>query len=241
MDKLKVWLYWDKEDKKSDFIRLCYDTIYKYCVNFEIVETNDNSIDYYLPNIVFPEFKVIQHRADFIRVNLLKAYGGVWLDSDTIVLRDPSIIYKILENHDIFATAWIEDGKVRIANGILACKKNSMLMNIYNELMNKIIQLKGAANLGWSDIGANILDFLHSEFRDDFALLDQSYSAPLHHKEYDMFFKDVDIDKFYNENMLFVNGYNYFFPDKFKQLSKEQILSGSALISQFFRKALFNE
>lgn len=38
------------------------------------------------------------HQADFVRVNVICDYGGIWLDSDTLVLEDKTE-YEILNGN----------------------------------------------------------------------------------------------------------------------------------------------
>ena len=93
-----VFQYWDSGfDGMPDFIK----TIYKH--NFDICEknnvrlvliTDENITDYITPH---PRFKSLahNHKSDMTRYYVLHKYGGFWLDTDVIIIKDLNILFDI--------------------------------------------------------------------------------------------------------------------------------------------------
>ena len=87
-----IWLYWETPPGKTrpTYIDLCYDTIKKHCSkNFKVHLLDEKSVYTYLPKLRRDINNLrIPQKADYIRLALLKKYGGIWLDSDIIVFSD---------------------------------------------------------------------------------------------------------------------------------------------------------
>ena len=99
-----IWLYWENKPGNTMpvYLDLCIDTIKYHCVkDFRIILLNEKTVYDYLPNLRKDLNKLlIAQKSDYIRIKLLYEYGGVWLDTDTIVMRNLAPIMKKLENYD---------------------------------------------------------------------------------------------------------------------------------------------
>ena len=82
---------------KSCFVQPLKDKNYKV----HLIDSN-NLLDYLdkVPNYFFNLQP--SHQADFIRVNVLYKYGGLWLDSDTIVMNDLSSLFDVIRKQNGF-------------------------------------------------------------------------------------------------------------------------------------------
>ncbi|MCL7988598.1 capsular polysaccharide synthesis protein [Sphingobacterium sp. lm-10] len=88
-----VWQYWGQgiDENLPELVKICFESIDRYCNDYEIIRLDDNSIKGYinLPDYVWndigqPKFKHVFF-SDLLRLALLQAYGGVWIDA-TILL-----------------------------------------------------------------------------------------------------------------------------------------------------------
>jgi|GEM_PF-494146 len=83
-----IWSYWNSPTLPL-FVQRCMATWTRHCPDFSIRILNDGNLAEYLPD--FP--RKTPHlsppkRADWIRMELMARYGGIWLDA-TIVLTRP--------------------------------------------------------------------------------------------------------------------------------------------------------
>ena len=161
-----IWQYWGtgwEYGKLPDIVKLCYKSADKYKGNYEVIRLDNENFKEY---IEFPEFIMEKvnigsmgytHFSDLVRLALLDAFGGVWLDA-SILLTAPLSDYTpddILEkkgyfmfqrsestenkefwkklNSDYFS--WDERSKVRVLNSVIFSEKNNKMIHLLLELM----------------------------------------------------------------------------------------------------------
>ena len=81
-----IWCYWDRDVPKS--VQNNIDNNKKILYDWEYTVITETTLNQYLNPDTFPEQFVTlspQHKADYIRLELLKKYGGVWMDAGIIV------------------------------------------------------------------------------------------------------------------------------------------------------------
>ena len=98
-----LWQYW--EGNMPDYISLCMETVDNHCSkDFNIIRLNKQNIQMYLPEIKQYNDKInkliIPHQVDIYRIMLLYKYGGIYMDADVIVLRNPIEIINKLKEFD---------------------------------------------------------------------------------------------------------------------------------------------
>jgi hypothetical protein len=145
-----IWLYWDNvnDTKTPAFIELCRETVYKNCSKqFNIVLLNKDNIESYLPELKTIKNKmeklIIAHKVDIYRIMLLYKYGGIYLDSDIIIMKDLSDIIKKLEEYDFvgFGCTGVKckNGYGSPSNWALASRPGTTLMkNIFDKQLAKL-------------------------------------------------------------------------------------------------------
>lgn len=112
VDFTKIWFFWwQGEDNMPEVVKLCYQSVLKYCNDSDVVLiTKDNLTNYVsIPEIILAKvgngkFSIAAF-SDYIRLSLLSKYGGVWLDS-TILLTAP--LKKEHDNLDFFSISYGE-------------------------------------------------------------------------------------------------------------------------------------
>lgn len=81
-----IWTYWDTNIPSS--IQNNVDNNRKILSDWDYTFITESTLSQYLDPLTFPdEYKTLssQHKADYIRLELLKQYGGVWMDAGIIV------------------------------------------------------------------------------------------------------------------------------------------------------------
>lgn len=132
-----VFLYWNGIDFK--LIKLLRNIIYFYSYvgkGYNVIFCNrENIINY----IDIPEvFDLLQpmHQADYVRVHLLYKYGGIWLDSDTLLLHNLDSLFDDIENNEgFFIRNHRDDSSVVLINSVFGSKKNTQLFKKWIEYL----------------------------------------------------------------------------------------------------------
>lgn len=150
IDKYKVWVYWQSNNKMPVFLSKCLKTIETntFC---DVVLVNQEYIDKHKFNL--PEFYskfAENNKADYMRIFLLKNFGGFYLDIDTIVHGDLDKFYfQHITFHDT-VFPWENGVKNAVISAILGSQKNSKIFNSSLENINKYMNNKGQVT--WSEL-----------------------------------------------------------------------------------------
>jgi phosphorylcholine metabolism protein LicD len=255
-----LWLYWDNIDGNQTpaYIDLCYDTVVKNCSNsFNIVRLNKNNIKKYLPELneygKYLEKLMIAHKVDLYRIMLLYKYGGLYLDSDMIVLRDPVEIMDKLKKYDYVGFGCTGSkctyGYKKPSNWAMASRPTSVLMgNVLNNLLNKVTQKYKENNyntqyheLGkeviWEEIN-KLVDKQNYEYFHYPNKVDGSRDKYGNWIYNNIIFSDTNIDYDDENNMMFFTTYNSGVSDDIKKMSREELLNLNCNYTKFLKKGL---
>jgi hypothetical protein len=157
--KRNVFLYWTGRDYK--LISILRNLIYLHSTNgrgYNVILITPKNVKKYINNIPKYFYKLCPaHQADFVRVNVICDYGGIWLDSDSIVLDSLDSLFDIIDQNEGFL---IKENNHILSNGIFGSKKNTTFMRKWkNEMIIKLHNTQG--NIGWVDIGSEMLQNMY--------------------------------------------------------------------------------
>ena len=96
------------------------------------------------------------HQADYVRVNVICDYGGIWLDSDTLVMDSLDSLFNILDKQDGFL---IKENNDILCNGIFGSKKSTNLMIKWKQNLKQRLDSKNG-KISWTEIGNTMLQGL---------------------------------------------------------------------------------
>jgi mannosyltransferase OCH1-like enzyme len=123
-----LYLYWVGYEYK--LISILRKLIYLHSMNgigYNVILITDNNIKDYITNLPVYFYNLLPaHQADFVRVNIICDYGGIWLDSDTIVLESLDSLFNLVETKNGF---FIKQNNDLLWNGIFGSKPQTQLMN----------------------------------------------------------------------------------------------------------------
>ena len=165
-NKRTVYIFW--EGKEYKLIQVLRKLMYLHSnnnQNYTIKLLNRSNIENYIDipkDIEFDKLQV-QHQADYIRIAVIYKYGGIWLDSDIIVLNNLNDLFKYLEENDGF---FITEQKILynydkwIYNGIFGSKANTPLLKECLHKMTNILTTK-KQNIAWVEIGNLLLSEIY--------------------------------------------------------------------------------
>ena len=85
----RIFTFWEPKEKLPAYLKLCMQTWKKFLPEYEIVILDYANLNQWLgenffDNILYKKFS-LPKQADAIRCAVLKRYGGIWMDCDTIL------------------------------------------------------------------------------------------------------------------------------------------------------------
>jgi len=131
-----IWMFWDDVTIPID-IQHIIDHNTKVLVNWEIIILNKKTLHDYIDK--FPtQYKsiTVQQQSDWIRLYLLKTYGGLWSDI-SIIYNDVSKINDLWEKSNEYDFTGFYGGKKHhgiyeiIETWFILCKKNSKTITLW--------------------------------------------------------------------------------------------------------------
>ena len=254
-----IWMYWENKgnSKKAAYLELCFQTVEFHCnKDFNIELLNQDTIFNFLPNISprLLESLSIPQKTDYYRYQLLNQYGGIWLDSDTIVFKSLLPIIEKLKTHDFVGFGCHNEiqciqnpnGYGRPANWVMGSRKGGLMIRTLCKFVDHRLKHRNqyesyhfiGRNLIW-----NVIETLEKKRNWTY------YHYPSKCLERDskgykltnqrMLSKE-HIDSKCLDKLLFVPIYNSApgFPDWFLKMNLNELLSSGMLISKYFRLAL---
>jgi len=255
-NKPYLWQYWDNIDdnKTPAYINLCFKTVDKHCSkSFNIVRLNKHTISDYLPELkTLPFYNkidklIIAHKVDLYRIMLLKKYGGLYMDADIVVLRDPIEIIDKLQTYDYVGFGCTGNickyGYGEPSNWLMASRQNGILIsNVLLSLFNKI---EKQDRFEYHDLGKLVI------WKELELLLNNNYKYYHYHNKIDgsrdkngywinseVAFSNTIINYEDENNMMFFVVYNSGIPKNIKELSEDEILKKDSNFTKFIKKAL---
>lgn len=228
----KIYTFW--EGKMPDYLKLCMETW-----KFPYIVLNYNNLSQYTDKI--PE-KVKQLTlpkiADYVRVHVLRDNGGIWLDTDTIMLSDKLPEEYILGNND-----------TRINTiGFLKTEPHTEFFETWASyqdwMLNKLPNLK-TDTTHWGIMGNLFTDpFLKEHKEIKIGKLEQNWPETYmingnlqRPSKYQKFYFGCNFtlnDVKDKTNMLMLH--NSWTPDWYKKLSKEDVLKQKCTLSNILNE-----
>ena len=88
--KMKIHYCWVGGSEKSDKIKMCIDSWKKFCPHAEIIEWNESNYDVRKNPYISQAYDQQKWAfvTDYMRFDILRKYGGVYLDTDVELLKD---------------------------------------------------------------------------------------------------------------------------------------------------------
>lgn len=191
---MNLFTYWEKSSqscgKVPALIKLCRETVVKYCEDdFNIKFLNPRKVKrlIHLPEGTW-QMRNIAMRTDIIRARILKKFGGLWLDSDLIVLDSLKEVKEKLKENEFVGYKKTSHGDNHIPNNFFACKAECESITGYVKTQNKILYNKN--QIGWSELGAKALT---PNVKNAY-LFEEKRIQPIPWQEQEKFYKEGEAD-----------------------------------------------
>lgn len=154
-----IWQYWETVgDDKPAFIDGLH-AIARKNAGAEIVLVTPETLEQFIPDIPSEIFKIdqIAHKADMIRAMLVMRHGGMWLDSDAIVLRRLDWILDLLDTYDFVCFndgGLLEQGRPWVRVNCFASRAGGQVLSDWVRRQHLKFP---RTQYGWEEIGTELL------------------------------------------------------------------------------------
>lgn len=246
-----LWIYW--QGYMPAYIRLCIKSAYQHCSkSFNIKLLNDKSVYKFIPEKQHLHTKLekllIAQKVDYYRIYLLYKYGGLYIDADTLILRDPIEIIEKLKTYDYVGFGCTGQvcnyGYGRPSNGIMASRAKGVLIekilrNIETVLISNIAP-DNYFTLGkyiiWHELEELIKKhrYVYYHYSNDY---DGTRDRDGKWVTAQRLFSNKNIDYAKPNELMFIVLYNSNMSE-YKKLTEEEILLSDSVISYYFKKSL---
>ena len=161
-DKI-IWQYWGQgiDDSTPKIVQMCFESVDKYKGEYkQIILTNETIKDYVdIPEFVYEKLENNQEFtmtffSDLLRVYLLSAYGGIWIDA-TVLLTDnireewlkkdffafqrtkrPKN-YKEWQKLNEFYFCWNKKYKVKLLSSFIIAKRGNIIIDALKDILTE--------------------------------------------------------------------------------------------------------
>lgn len=240
-----IWQYWETKGKKPKFVDDLHDLV-RHNSGLDVVLVTPDTLTNYLPDIEKEIFDIeeIAHKADMIRTRLVARYGGMWLDSDAIVIRDISWIVDLTSRYNF--VGFNDRGQLRqerpwVRVNCFAAPPRSPIMKKWVDEQTKKLS-KGT--FSWEEIGTEIIHPLCLEASEQVKILPFEKISPVRWRHVERFGSHWRTPSDIINDVYIVMLSNKSLEDKFPELrgmSIEEIEKANVYLSHFIRRAWNSE
>ena len=133
-----IWIYWEQGwENPPVLVQQCLVSWQKYNSKWTIHMLDSTSIPKYLPCLKLSHIPTVQARSDVLRVELLKEYGGVWVDATLFCTRPldewlgPYLDREVTMFTYRYKYSFLQSRISPISSWFLAAKKHTYLIEAF--------------------------------------------------------------------------------------------------------------
>ena len=234
-----IWQYWETRGQKPKYIDGLYE-IAKKNSGVEIVLVVPETLPGYLPDMpdYVHQIEEVAHKADMIRAMLVCKYGGMWLDSDAIVLKNLQPFFQFLDNADFVG---FNDGGKLSPN----IKINCFLARAGCAIMSEWVHAQHAkfprTKFRWLEVGTALLGPICVRHKKSVKVLPAETVCPIPWNKFDQFYsRELDATKIIDSAHIVMLQNNTMLVKRSPLLGMtvEEIAGENYLISKIVRSAI---
>ena len=179
-----VWQYWETRGTKPGFVDGLHE-IAKANAGMPVIQVTPETLPDYLPDLDprILEVGELAHKADLIRTRLVARHGGIWLDSDAIVLRDLSFLVDALEGADFVGFNNAGDLSISRPGVRINCFAARMGSVIMAEWVKAQTAKLDKTAFSWREVGTDLLHPICQRNADKVRILPLDSITPVGWKE----------------------------------------------------------
>lgn len=232
----QIFYYW--EGRKYPYIKHCIDSI-ENRTGVKTIFLNPWNIDEYISGIdINPNWrkiKTISQKVDILRIAVLYKYGGMYLDADTVIIKDFNNLFLNLPDKDVITMQWKINKK--ILNGYFFAQQNSVFLSLCLQWINE--RLTDGLDYYSQDQGVYFGEVMFKEISDKnkelVGTIDSEVILPIQFPfSKDVWFKCIPVE-YYIKNTTLAIGLNHSqYSFETKQKSIDDIVKTCTLFGNIF-------
>lgn len=244
IEKPYIWLYWDNypNQKTPTYIEMCWESVRRHCgKDFRIIVINSDTVKQYLPGIREDFFQMAQinNKSNYLRYKLLFEHGGIWLDSDMIILHNLLPLLDHLEEVDLVATASPQYKYGEPESGFIISRKNGQVISKALTIIDKKIDAVPTGHIfQWGTMGPAVLR--QAVKGEKYIHLNPKVLMPIGWQEAFRFDRIDRLENYLTKDTLAIMLFNEMFrrsKSRIMTMTRQELLDSKWLIGQVFRKA----
>lgn len=262
----RLFTFWEPKEKMPAYIRLCMQTWKKFLPECEVVLLDYSNLEEWLgkdvyDEILFRDFS-LPKQADAIRCALLKKYGGLWLDADTILTSPQVKDYLMIDSELVMISKHLAFIKANNNSKIIADWYNQIQYNLkfykdvkyQNNAVQKILHPRRYRRVeNWDYLGNYILHkMLKTKNKKKFFSIDRmeiNALPELNNKNNDNLvenYQNFYFENDYSQDVIkntegIILLHNSWTPQQFLEMNEEEFLSRNNTLSNVLKKVLSME
>ena len=259
----RLFTFWEPKEKMPAYIRLCMQTWKKFLPECEVVLLDYSNLEEWLgkdvyDEILFRDFS-LPKQADAIRCALLKKYGGLWLDADTILTSPQVKDYLMIDSELVMISKHLAFIKANNNSKIIADWYNQIQYNLkfykdvkyQNNAVQKILHPRRYRRVeNWDYLGNYILHkMLKTKNKKKFFSIDRmeiNALPELNNKKNDNLvenYQNFYFENDYSQDVIkntkgIILLHNSWTPQQFLQMNEEEFLSRNNTLSNVLKTVL---
>lgn len=156
---MRIWSYWENPPGRTcpPIIQLCLESIRMHAAPHEFILVEPHTADAYASELDprWRRIPQIAQRSDYLRAHLLRDHGGLWIDADTVLLKDASVVLDQLTPGIDIVSAPDRDG--RVAVNFLAASAASPSIERWVAEQQRYLEGRDFVVDSWNDVGSTAL------------------------------------------------------------------------------------
>ena len=259
----RLFTFREPKEKMPAYIRLCMQTWKKFLPECEVVLLDYSNLEEWLgidvyDEILFKDFS-LPKQADAIRCALLKKYGGLWLDADTILTSPQVKDYLMIDSELVMISKHLAFIKANNNSKIIADWYNQIQYNLkfykdvkyQNNAVQKILHPRRYRRVeNWDYLGNYILHkMLKTKNKKKFFSIDRmeiNALPELNNKNNDNLvenYQNFYFENDYSQDVIkntkgIILLHNSWTPQQFLQMNEEEFLSRNNTLSNVLKTVL---
>ncbi len=238
--EVNIWLYWEDPPNKTkpEYLNLCFESVKKHCsADFTIrIVSKQEALEMLALPPIWLQFAQIAHRADMVRAGLLAKFGGIWLDTDLIVIRSLSFLIEEIQNHGFIGYCTYDRRNPEI--GFLGALQNDPIVTSWFEQAKKHVIEKNVTTFGWRELGQDMLR-KYTEPQSSWKDFSHKFFCPIRAQDKGRFLTEGSIRDFIFPETATIMLFNHGFGSHpIKSMNRQEILESKLVVADAIRLGL---